>query len=112
MKGIIQAALRAHGWIVTTGFKTGVVQLVGEAIHDHKVTNPQSHITAIGCSKWGAAKHRASLISSKTSTNLNQDSTMGTLKIKKSEQDLEPNHTHFLLLDDGTYYGYDIGEYR
>jgi len=50
------------GWIVTTGFKTGVVQLVGEAIHDHKVTNPRKHITAIGCSKWGATKNRESLI--------------------------------------------------
>jgi len=50
------------GWIVTSGFKTGVVQLVGEAIHDHKVTNPRSHITAIGCSKWGAAKNREALI--------------------------------------------------
>ncbi len=50
------------GWIVTTGFKTGVVQLVGEAIHDHKVTNPGSHITAIGCSKWGGVKNRESLI--------------------------------------------------
>jgi hypothetical protein len=50
------------GWIVTTGFKTGVVQLVGEAIYDHKVTNPRSHITAIGCSKWGATKNRQSLI--------------------------------------------------
>jgi hypothetical protein len=47
---------------VTSGFKTGVVQLVGEAIHDHKVTNPRSHITAIGCSKWGATKNRDSLI--------------------------------------------------
>jgi hypothetical protein len=50
------------GWIVTTGFKTGVVQLVGEAIHDNKVTNPGSQITAIGCSKWGGTKNRESLI--------------------------------------------------
>ncbi len=50
------------GWIVTSGFKTGVVQLVGEAIHDHKVTNPQSHITAIGCAKWGATRNRDSLV--------------------------------------------------
>ncbi|CAF1134485.1 unnamed protein product [Rotaria sp. Silwood1] len=112
MKGIIQAALRADGWIVTTGFKTGVVQLVGEAIYDHKVTNPRSHITAIGCSKWGAARNRASLISSKISTNTIQDEKMDTSKRTKGEQDLEPNHTHFLLLDDGTYYGYDIGDYR
>jgi hypothetical protein len=50
------------GWIVTSGFKTGVVQLVGDAIHDHKVTNPRSHITAIGCAKWGATRNRDSLV--------------------------------------------------
>jgi hypothetical protein len=44
-----------------------VVQLVGEAIHDHKVTNPRSQITAIGCSKWGATKNRESLISVRVS---------------------------------------------
>lgn len=49
-------------WMITPGFKTGVVQLVGEAIHDHKVTNPGSHITAIGCSKWGATRNREALI--------------------------------------------------
>lgn len=37
---------------------------------------------------------------------------MRRIKPMKGEQDLEPNHTHFLLLDDGTYYGYDIGDYR
>jgi len=31
---------------------------------------------------------------------------------EKGQQALEPNHTHFLLLDDGTYYGYDTGDYR
>ena len=31
---------------------------------------------------------------------------------EKGQQDLEPNHTHFLLLDDGTYSGYAIGDYR
>ncbi|CAF4701548.1 unnamed protein product [Rotaria sp. Silwood1] len=112
MKGIIKAALGADGWIVTTGFKAGVVQLVGEAIHDHKVTNPRSHITAIGFSKWGATKNRTSLITTKIATNSNQNTTINTSKRRKGEQDLEPNHTHFLLLDDGTYYGYDIGDYR
>ncbi|CAF0766794.1 unnamed protein product [Rotaria sp. Silwood1] len=112
MKGIIKAALGADGWIVTTGFKAGVVQLVGEAIHDHKVTNPRSHITAIGFSKWGATKNRTSLITTKIATNSNQNTTINTSKRRKGEQELEPNHTHFLLLDDGTYYGYDIGDYR
>ncbi|CAF0911252.1 unnamed protein product [Rotaria sp. Silwood1] len=112
IKGIIQAALKADGWIVTTGFRTGVVQLVGEAIHDHKVTNPKSHITAIGCSKWGATRNREALILKKPSINSNIDVSINTSKNEKGQQDLEPNHTHFLLLDDGTYYGYDMGDYR
>ncbi|CAF4117301.1 unnamed protein product [Rotaria sp. Silwood2] len=112
IKGIIQAALKADGWIVTTGFRTGVVQLVGEAIHDHKVTNPRSHITAIGCSKWGATRNREALILKKSSINPNIDVSMNTSKNEKGQQDLEPNHTHFLLLDDGTYYGYEMGDYR
>ncbi len=33
-------------------------------------------------------------------------------KKEKGQQDLEPNHTHFLLLDDGTYYNYDLKDYR
>jgi hypothetical protein len=37
---------------------------------------------------------------------------MNRPKKEKGQQDLEPNHTHFLLLDDGTYYGYDIRDYR
>ncbi|UJR35044.1 hypothetical protein I4U23_027820 [Adineta vaga] len=110
MKGIIQAALKADGWIVTTGFKTGVVQLVGEAIHDHKVTNPRSKITAIGCPKWGATKNREALITSKPTTIVNVNPSKTTEK--KSQQELEPNHTHFILLDDGTYYNYDTGDYR
>ena len=35
-----------------------------------------------------------------------------TTKAEKGQQHLEPNHTHFLLRDDGTYYGYEIGDYR
>lgn len=57
----------SDGWIVTSGFKTGVVQLVGEAIHDHKVTNPRSRIIAVGCSKWGATRNRDALITVKMS---------------------------------------------
>lgn len=52
----------SDGWIFTTGFKAGVTKLVGDAIHDYKVTNPGSHITAIGCAKWGGVKNRHRLI--------------------------------------------------
>jgi phage baseplate assembly protein gpV len=34
------------------------------------------------------------------------------VKDEKGQQPLEPNHTHFLLLDDGTYYQYETGDYR
>jgi hypothetical protein len=44
--------------------------------------------------------------------NSNHDALIQSSKPEKGQQILEPNHTHFLLLDDGTYYGYDIGDYR
>jgi len=145
IKGIIQAALKAgrsrffekikfcfdsdeflDGWLITPGFKTGVVQLVGEAIHDHRVTNPRSRITAIGCSKWGATRNREALIlvriikrgfiNSKCFLFVQKKSSTiqlnGKAKAEKGQQDLEPNHTHFLLLDDGTYYNYELDDYR
>ena len=30
----------------------------------------------------------------------------------RGQQDLEPNHTHFILLDDGTFFDYESGDYR
>jgi hypothetical protein len=43
---------------------------------------------------------------------VNLDASMNLSKPEGSQQELEPNHTHFLLLDDGTYYKYDVGDYR
>lgn len=37
---------------------------------------------------------------------------MNRSKKEKGQQILESNHTHFLLLDDGTYYNYESGDYR
>jgi hypothetical protein len=42
----------------------------------------------------------------------NRDVLVDTSKNEKGQQVLDPNHTHFLLMDDGTYYGYEIGDYR
>lgn len=33
-------------------------------------------------------------------------------KREKGERDLEMNHSHYLMLDDGTIRYYEIGEYR
>lgn len=33
-------------------------------------------------------------------------------KREKGERDLEMNHSHYLMLDDGTIRYYDIGDYR
>ncbi|CAF1350811.1 unnamed protein product [Didymodactylos carnosus] len=98
IKGIIQAALIADGWIITSGFKTGVVKLVGDAIYENKLTNPKSEIIAVG--KYNVDKKV-------------QKSVLPTSNQKrKGEQELEHNHTHFLLLDDGMLLGYDTGDYR
>ncbi|CAF0835391.1 unnamed protein product [Didymodactylos carnosus] len=110
IKGIIQTALRADGWIVTNGFKVGAVQLVGDAIYENKLTNPKSEIIAVGVSKWGSVINRESLLNK---NNTEKKTKKGvTNEKRKGAQELEKNHTHFLLLDDGMLYDYDTKDYR
>ncbi len=38
---------------MTTGYKIGIVQLVGQAIRKVRLTKPNQAVTAIGIGKWG-----------------------------------------------------------
>ena len=49
-------------------------------------------------------------LSEKKSTDENPSKNKPTAE--KGQQVLEPNHTHYLLVDDGLCHGYDIGDFR
>ncbi|CAF5141419.1 unnamed protein product, partial [Rotaria sp. Silwood1] len=90
-------------WIVTGGMNTGIMKLVGEIIQ----INPDRSrpIPLIGIATWGCVSgrkhldvHGASVYYAKPRSNT------------RGEAPLEPNHTKFIFIDDGTErtYGREI----
>ncbi|CAF1361372.1 unnamed protein product [Rotaria sordida] len=117
MNGIIHVALKSDAWLITNGYNIGIVQLVGQAINKIKSTHPKKQITAIGICKWGSVKDAKELIKSQSRKKKNEKSNTNDNDEKVNERehgerDLEMNHSHYLMLDDGTLRNYDIKDYR
>ncbi|CAF0878333.1 unnamed protein product [Adineta steineri] len=119
INGIIEVALKSDAWLITNGYNVGIVQLVGQAINKVKLTKLDQHITAIGVCKWGSIKDVETITGSDKENNQkqtdkrNKESDDSTEKKRESGQrDLEMNHSHYLMLDDGRFRFYDIKDYR
>ena len=103
------------------------------------MTKPKEHLTAIGVCKWGSVKDVETLTDTqhgKKKVRLMFDGNISlilvlfsflkksmakanamnydeeTKKREKGERDLEMNHSHYLMLDDGTIRYYEIGDFR
>lgn len=99
-------------WLLTNGTNVGIVQLIGQAIRKRKLTKPHENAVAIGVCNYGCIKNlndfqRSEHMESFSSNSVNIDQSR-----PGGDQNLEMNHTHFILLDDGTIRHYDIGDYR
>eukprot|EP00058_Branchiostoma_floridae_P006760 XP_002592248.1 hypothetical protein BRAFLDRAFT_70987 [Branchiostoma floridae] len=70
----------------TGGMDSGIMKCVGEAVRD-QVSNFATSPVAIGIATWGSVDNRPSL---------------QKLEFKKNTAPLDLNHTHFILVDDGT----------
>ncbi|CAF3378524.1 unnamed protein product, partial [Rotaria sp. Silwood2] len=119
INGIIDVALKSDAWLITNGYNVGIVQVVGQAINKVKLTKPKQCITAIGICKWGSVKNVEKLTQAqymkkqKIMDNFNIIDNDEKLKKRESGQrDLEMNHSHYLMLDDGRLRYYDTGDYR
>ncbi|CAF3178228.1 unnamed protein product [Rotaria socialis] len=121
IKGIVNVAEKANSWIVTTGYRVGIVQLVGQALAKVQLKKQDSKMIAIGICKWGSIKNVKELTAirnnakSKTRISQSDDSdedeeTHGI--IRRGECHLEMNHTHYLMLDDGRYRHFDSKDFR
>ncbi|KAK6180329.1 hypothetical protein SNE40_012504 [Patella caerulea] len=99
-RGLQKAAESTGAWIVTGGTNTGVMKHVGEAMKEISITDERNRVVAIGVAPWGCIQNRENLISPDgkwpCEYNLLEDAP------KPDEVFLNPNHTHFLLVDDGT----------
>ena len=85
----------------------GVVQLIGQAIRKRKLTQPKDKTVAIGVCNYGCVKNLSDfqrLEHAQKSPSLTS--------VETGAQNVEMNHTHFILLDDGTLRRYSTGDYR
>ncbi|XP_070536806.1 transient receptor potential cation channel subfamily M member-like 2 isoform X1 [Ptychodera flava] len=108
-KGLTKVALSTNAWIITGGTHTGVMKHVGEAVRDYTLGSGsygKTSIVNIGIAPWGVVYKREDLISvaGKYPAYYRVEEQKGL------EAPLDPNHTHFILVDNGTInrYGTEI----
>ncbi|XP_064621625.1 transient receptor potential cation channel subfamily M member-like 2 [Lineus longissimus] len=118
-RGLIKAAASTGAWIVTTGMNSGVVKYVGEAVKDHVITTSTAelNIVCLGICPWGYIDNKETLISknpgqgmSPAEYNIKDCVPHAKINLKKKAP-LDPNHTHFLMVDNGTNEVYGVEKY-
>jgi transient receptor potential cation channel subfamily M member 2 len=108
-KGLVKAAGSTDAWISTGGLNVGVMKHVGEAVGE----NPNDKIVVLGIATWTMVFDNNKLIN----YGPNQDevahySLSRSIPPGIKKQFLDPNHTHFVLVDNAKHtYGGEI-EFR
>ena len=95
--GLAKAAGCSNAWVITGGTKSGVMQLAWEALGERS-THTDSRPPLIGIAPWGwiNESHREQLM-----IHGGDVATLDPSPDSKEEHMLDPNHTHFMLVDDG-----------
>ncbi|XP_061736092.1 transient receptor potential cation channel subfamily M member 2 [Nerophis ophidion] len=105
-RGLIKVAQTTGAWIITGGTNTGVMKHVGQAVKDYSLSSSmQGQIVTIGVATWGVINNRDVLVNSQGCFPAHY-----SMDVKSRMPCLDNNHTHFLLVDDGTlgHYGVEI----
>ncbi|KAM6258365.1 transient receptor potential cation channel subfamily M member 2 isoform 1-T2 [Porphyrio hochstetteri] len=106
-QGLVKVAQTTGAWIITGGSHAGVMKQVGEAVRDFLLSCSCKEIVTIGIATWGTVYNRDSLICPMggfPAEYLLDEENQGSLSC------LDSNHSHFILVDDGTHgrYGVEI----
>ncbi|XP_007945494.1 transient receptor potential cation channel subfamily M member 2 [Orycteropus afer afer] len=108
-RGLVKVAQTTGAWIITGGSHTGVMKQVGEAVRDFSLSSSckEGDITTIGVATWGTIHNRESLVQPTggfPAEYVLDEEGQGNLTC------LDSNHSHFILVDDGTHgrYGVEI----
>ena len=99
-RGLVSAAQSAKAWIFTSGSDTGVMRLVGNAVAEYNVDLP-----VVGVFPWGVVNEREQL-THPSSGSLHDPARPGVATYKPTPPTIDgaplnPNHTHFVFVDDG-----------
>ncbi|XP_064618804.1 transient receptor potential cation channel subfamily M member-like 2 isoform X2 [Lineus longissimus] len=103
--GLVNAASSTGAWITTTGHNAGVAKVVGKAVGFYRMANvADKQITCLGCLSWGYVDNKEALVNEqgggKFPAIYNFEDCQPVTDLK-SEAPLQPNHSHFLFIDDG-----------
>ncbi|XP_018580884.1 transient receptor potential cation channel subfamily M member 2 [Scleropages formosus] len=108
-RGLIKVTQSTGAWILTGGTHTGVMKHVGMAVRDYTTSSSsaESQVVAIGVATWGVLHNRQPLVHPEGCFPAHytlDEQGQGHLSC------LDINHSHFLLVDDGTHghYGVEI----
>ncbi|XP_012940727.1 transient receptor potential cation channel subfamily M member-like 2 [Aplysia californica] len=96
-KGLINAVSSTGAWVVTGGMNDGVMRYVGEAVRDYGYL-ASGRVVTIGVAPWGCV-HQRDLLKAESPVHypICPEKTEGA-----NVANLDPGHSHFLLVDDGT----------
>ncbi|XP_062389614.1 transient receptor potential cation channel subfamily M member 2-like [Sardina pilchardus] len=106
-RGLIKVTQSTGAWIITGGTHAGVMKHVGMAVRDNTLSTSREEIVAIGVAPWGTIHNNKDLIHPEGRFPAHytlDEQGQGRLSC------LDSNHSHFLLVDDGTHghYGVEI----
>ncbi|XP_058379213.1 transient receptor potential cation channel subfamily M member 2 isoform X1 [Diceros bicornis minor] len=115
-RGLVKVAHTTGAWIITGGTHAGVMKQVGEAVRDFSLSSSRNEgeLVTIGIATWGAVHNRRSLIHPTLLPSHLQGGFCAEYVVDEEGQGhltcLDSNHSHFILVDDGTHgcYGVEI----
>ncbi|CAI9735207.1 transient receptor potential cation channel subfamily M member-like 2 isoform X4 [Octopus vulgaris] len=98
--GLVKAARSTGAWVISAGLHAGVVKYIGKAIHDNECSlSGNNKVVTISIALWNCVQNKESLENEDGSWPAEYN--MG----KEPHQNmcaLDPNHSHFILVDNGT----------
>ncbi|CAL1527369.1 unnamed protein product [Lymnaea stagnalis] len=116
--GLIKAAKTTNAWLITSGFNMGVMKAVGQAVHEGQTfqwdNDRMNHVLrCIGIAPWGYVKGRHVLESYNGQGKFNAFYRTSNQILHKQPVPLNPDHTHFIFVDDGYRYRYGgVADFR
>nr|XP_039250494.1 transient receptor potential cation channel subfamily M member-like 2 isoform X2 [Styela clava] len=111
-KSLIKAAKKTGAWITSGGTHVGVMKHVGKAVESYEtIKQDRKRVITIGIAPWGAIFGNEKLVNMNTEQNDSMiqppkvyDSDMTKLNQNETKQftTLDDNHSHFILVDNGS----------
>ncbi|CDW57881.1 Ion trans domain containing protein [Trichuris trichiura] len=96
-KGLAKVSMCTNAWVFTSGLDNGVVRYLSSFAEEGGIVDYMQQLTLIGVAPWGVISEQCDLVGQNAQVKL----MYKKFSISSSYR-LNDQHTHFLLVDDGT----------